>query len=327
MPVGVLALGAHVPENIVTNSDIGRWAGVTEDWVFERTGVLERRYASSGTTTSDMALAAARQVLEANPEAAEKICALVVATCTPDVPQPSTAAILQHKLGLKSIPSFDVNAVCSGFLYSLSIAESMLSGRFKGGYVLVVGADMFSTIMDRTDRKTVSLFGDGSGAVLVGEVPEGYGIESSQLVADGEYNHYVYVEAGGTRMQLDHRTRSEGRHLFRMDGRAVKDYALATLRKIVSDTLDECRLTLADIDRFVFHQANTRLLEAFARDVGVSMDRFVLTAPKFGNTAAASIPLTLHEANAQRPLQRGERLLLASIGGGMTAAATVLTWY
>ncbi|MEU7163416.1 ketoacyl-ACP synthase III [Streptomyces morookaense] len=327
MPIGVLSIGSHVPERVITNQDISAWAGTSPEWIEERTGVLERRYAEPGTTTSDMAAVAATQALDAAGVNRERIGALVVATCTPDVPQPSTAAVLQSKLGLRSVPSFDVNAVCSGFLYALTVAEGLLTTRMRGEQALVVGADMFSTIMDRSDRRTVSLFGDGAGAVVLGEVPEGYGIGATRLVTDGELHHYVGVDAGGTRIPLDECARAEGAHLFHMDGRSVRDYALTTLDKLVGETLGDTGISLDGVDRFILHQANTRLLETFAREAGVDDDRLVLTAPELGNTAAASVPLTLHAAHRRRPLERGERLLLASVGGGMTAGAMLLTWY
>ncbi|MGW6466985.1 3-oxoacyl-ACP synthase III family protein [Streptomyces rubiginosohelvolus] len=327
MAIGVISVGAHLPERIVDNREIAAWAGVTEEWVAERTGILQRRYAAVGEATSDLALPAARAALdEAGPEAGERLAALIVATCTPDHPQPSTAAIVQAGLGLPALPAFDVNAVCSGFLYALTVARALLDGQ-PGQYALVVGADLFSTLMDRGDRKTVSLFGDGAGAVVLGTVPEGYGIHGATLLANGELHDYVKVEAGGTRTPLDERARAAGEHLFRMDGRAVREYAMTTLHKVVGQTLADCGARIEDVDRFVFHQANTRLLESFAAEAGIDPAKVALTAPSLGNTAAASVPLTLHHTHHDRPLERGERVLLASIGGGMTAAATLMTWY
>ncbi|MFF4853502.1 3-oxoacyl-ACP synthase III family protein [Streptomyces rubiginosohelvolus] len=327
MAIGVISVGAHLPERIVDNREIAAWAGVTEEWVAERTGILQRRYAAAGEATSDLALPAARAALdEAGPEAGERLAALIVATCTPDHPQPSTAAIVQAGLGLPALPAFDVNAVCSGFLYALTVARALLDGQ-PGQYALVVGADLFSTLMDRCDRKTVSLFGDGAGAVVLGTVPEGYGIHGATLLANGELHDYVKVEAGGTRTPLDERARAAGEHLFRMDGRAVREYAMTTLHKVVGQTLADCGARIEDVDRFVFHQANTRLLESFAAEAGIDPAKVALTAPSLGNTAAASVPLTLHHTHHDRPLERGERVLLASIGGGMTAAATLMTWY
>ncbi|MFG2121834.1 3-oxoacyl-ACP synthase III family protein [Streptomyces sp. NPDC048710] len=328
MAVGVLSIGSHTPDRIVDNQQISEWTGMSAEWVAERTGILERRYAEPGTTTSDLALPAAREALDGlGPEVREQLAALIVATCTPDVPQPSTASILQHKLGLDSLPAFDVNAVCSGFLYGLAVAEGLIATGRQGSYALLVGADMFSTIMDRDDRRTVSLFGDGAGAVLLGQVPDGYGLQSLRLVTNGELNHYVGVEAGGTRTPLDQRARDAGEHFFRMDGRAVRDYALGVLDKLGNEVLDECGLRLDEVDRFVFHQANTRLLETFVERAGIDPERVVYTAPHLGNTVAASVPLTLHAAHRAKPFTRGERVLLASVGGGMTAGAALLNWY
>ncbi|MGH3434660.1 MAG: 3-oxoacyl-ACP synthase III family protein, partial [Thermocrispum sp.] len=309
MAIGMIGLGGHVPERVVGNAEISRWTGAPEEWVAERTGIEQRRYAGQAAT-SDLAAAAAERALAAVPGAREQLSAIIVATCTPDRPQPSTGAVLQHKLGLKAIPAFDVNAVCSGFLYALTVAEGLLCGRLGGGQVLVVGADKFSAIMDRTDRRTVSLFGDGAGAAVVAAVPDGYGIAATTLVTDGDFHDYVYVEDG----------------VFRMDGRAVREYALTTLRKVVAQTLDDAGIGLHEVDRFVFHQANTRLIEAFADDIGVDRRRFALTAPSLGNTAAASLPLTLVATHRNDPLRRGERVLLAAVGGGMTAGASLLTW-
>lgn len=326
MPVGIVGLGAEVPDRIVTNEEISAWTGAPTDWIVARTGVHERRYAGGGTT-SDLATGAAREALGSCPGARERLAALIVATCTPDSPQPATAAVLQDKLGLAGMPAFDLNAVCSGFLFGLSVAEAMLAGRLSGGVALVVGVDMFSTIMDRSDRRTVSLFGDGAGAVLLAEVPDGYGILALRLVTDGSRNDLVHVRAGGTRQPLDERARTAGEHLFRMDGRAVREYALTTMRTLIEQVTDEAGVPLDQVDRFVFHQANPRLLEAFAEANGLDPDRVELTGPTLGNTAAASIPLTLHQSDTRRPIGRGELVLMASVGGGMTAGAALVRWY
>jgi 3-oxoacyl-(acyl-carrier-protein) synthase III len=186
---------------------------------------------------------------------------------------------------------------------------------------------MLSTIMDRRDRRTVSLFGDGAGAALLGHVPDGYGLLVSRLITDGEFHHFVGVEAGGTRRRLTEAGLREGADLLRMNGREVKNYAIGTLGKLVHGVLEDAGLNIADIDRFVMHQANVRLLEAFAADNGVDPAKVMLTAPEYGNTAAASIPITLAATEVQRPFTRGEHVLMAAIGGGMTAAAALLRWY
>ncbi|MER7400520.1 ketoacyl-ACP synthase III [Streptomyces sp. NPDC000151] len=326
-PIGIVGLGAHVPPDVVDNARIAAWSGADPAWIEERTGILERRYVTPGTTTSRLAAEAAARALRDSPDAAADLGVLIVATSTPDQPQPSTAVLLQQELGLSNVPSFDVNAVCSGFLYALAVAESMLSHRMAGRYGLVVGADLYSSLMDRTDRRTVSLFGDGAGAAVLGPVPHGYGLRGLELQAHGEYRDFVEVVAGGTRKPSDAAAREAGEHLFRMQGRPVRDYALRTLPKVIAAALDQAGLGLHDVDRFILHQANTRLVEACVAELGVDPERVPLTAPVYGNTAAASLPLTLDSAHRRRPFTRGEHLVLAGVGGGMTAGAAVLTWY
>jgi 3-oxoacyl-(acyl-carrier-protein) synthase III len=324
--IGITAVGAHLPGRRIGNDTISAWTGAPVEWVGERTGIHTRRYAVPGTVTSDLAYAAVEDLLAGRPGLRESIDLIVLATSTPDQPQPATAALLQHKLGITAVPAFDVNAVCSGFIYALATAEALLANG-AGRCGLVVGADMYSTIMDRADRRTVSLFGDGAGAVLLAPVPAGYGLLATRLATHGDYRELVEVVAGGTRERLTPKAIEAGRDLFRMDGRRVRDYALHTVPKLIHEALAAAALDADDIDRFVLHQGNTRLVEMLARELGVPMDRVPLTAPAYGNTGAASIPVTLHHTTAERPLERGERVLFASVGGGMTAGAAVLVWY
>ncbi|MFK3735944.1 3-oxoacyl-ACP synthase III family protein [Streptomyces sp. NPDC088090] len=327
MPVGIVGVGAYAPSRIIDNDQISAWTGVTPEWIAERTGVYGRSYAEPGVTTSAMAARAVEELFAGSPHSRENVGLTVLATSTPDQPQPATAVRMQKLLGMHSTPAFDVNAVCSGFVYGLSVAESMLRTSPEKGTALVVGADMYSTIMDRGDRRTVSLFGDGAAAVLLGEVPEGYGIHATRLYADGEGEDLVEVAAGGTREVADDAARAAGRHHFRMQGRAVKEYALQIIPKVVDDVLSRSGLEIDDIDRVFVHQGNTRLVQAVAQQLGVDMARVPLTAPRYGNTGAASIPFTLRHAHRERPIERGERILFATVGGGMTAGAAALTWY
>ncbi|MEU5580036.1 ketoacyl-ACP synthase III [Streptomyces huasconensis] len=326
MQTGILSMGGHVPDEVVDNTRIAQWTGASAAWVEDRTGVLERRYCAPGTTTSELARRAAAEALGDLRQARQDLHHMVVATSTPDQPQPSTAAILQDHLGLAGVAAFDINAVCSGFLYGLAVSHSLLA-RTPERTALVVGADIYSTLMDRTDRRTVSLFGDGAGAVLLGPVPDGFGVRAVHLVADGSRREYVEVVAGGTRRPADAAAREDGAHYFRMRGREVREYALRTFPKVISEVLAEAGLRMEDIGRFVFHQANTRLIEACAEELGIDRQLVPLTAPFLGNTAAASIPLTLRHEHARRPFQRGEHVLLAAVGGGMTAGAAIVTWY
>ncbi|MFE3001798.1 3-oxoacyl-ACP synthase III family protein [Nocardia sp. NPDC059246] len=313
MAVGILRTGAYVPPREVRNATIAEWAGTTTEWVRERTGIEGRRYADAQTATSDLAYQAAVDLLGQR-EGWPRISNIIVATSTADQPQPATAAALQHKLGLSGMPAFDLNSVCVGYLFALTVAAGLVEREGEsGGAALVVGADKYSTIMNRSDRKTVSLFGDGAGATLVGMVPEGYGLHASRLVTDGELRSLVEVPADDP--------------LFRMDGRAVRDYVLTTLPKLIAEALAESGFTLDELDRIILHQANTRLLETCIEELGLDPAKVPLTAPRYGNTGAASIPITLHSSQLERPLRRGERLLLAGVGGGMSAGAAILTWY
>jgi 3-oxoacyl-(acyl-carrier-protein) synthase III len=325
MGIGILACGSYVPEMVVNNALVAEWTGASPDWIQERTGVSERRYAPDELATSDLGYRAVLSLLAQEPAALDDLIAIVLATSTPDQPQPATAAVVQRRLGLEGIPAFDINAVCSGFVYATVVAASL--ARDARSHALVVAADKYSTIMDHDDRKTVSLFGDGAGAILLGPVPDGYGLRSQRLVTHGDHADLVRVKAGGTKMPLDTDALDRGDQLFRMEGRAVREYALDVLPKLIHSTLDDAQLTVADVDRFVLHQANPRLLEALAEQLGIPADKVPLTAPMYGNAGAASIPVTLHSTDVEKPLQRGDQVVFASVGGGMTAGVSVWTWY
>jgi 3-oxoacyl-(acyl-carrier-protein) synthase III len=328
MDIGITGIGAYLPETVIDNETISGWTGASETWIAERTGVTERRYADPKQATSDLALHACLTALTQHPEVkAEDLELIVVGTSTPDQPQPSTATILQDKLGLRDMPAFDLNAVCTSFLYALSIAHSWLAHRRPDGYALIVGADCYSTLMNRSDRRTVTLFGDGAGAALLGPVPSGFGLRASRLAAHGEHRELVEVIAGGTREPLDVDTLATDRHLFRMKGRAVKKYALENMAAIAAAVLDDAQLDVKDISHFIFHQSNPRLVEAIRDELELDPARVPIIADRYGNTAASSIPLTLAILAREQRLIRGQHVLLAGIGGGMTAGAVVMTWH
>ncbi|WP_428935937.1 3-oxoacyl-ACP synthase III family protein [Streptomyces sp. ACT015] len=326
MPLGILDVSGYVPRQVVGNSDISSRAGVDKGWIESRTGILERRYAPDRVATSDLAVQAAEPLVR-DKSVRQRMGAVIVATATPDQPQPATASFVQAGLQLPPLPAFDVNAVCSGFLYAIAAAEGVLAAQPSAAYALVIGADKFSSIMDPNDPRTVSLFGDGAGAALLGQVPEGYGIRGKALVADGATADFVRVEGGGTRAPLDPEAISAGDQLFRMDGRAVKEWALQFVPKVVDEALLQAGESIDDMDRVIFHQGNANLVQSLATKIGIPPEKVALTAPFWGNTAAASIPLTLSHENELRGIRRGEKILLASVGGGMTAAAVVLTWF
>lgn len=323
----MLGLGTCVPSRHITNEDIASWSGAAPAWIAERTGVRERRYVAPGTTTSDLAAGAADLALTDAGVDAQQVGLLIVATSTPDQPQPATAVHVQRKLGLPTCPAFDVNAVCSGFVYALVAAASMLEVDATTGRALCIGADVYSFIMDREDRRTVPLFGDGAAAAVLGRVPDGYGVLGHSLAADGRAAEYVQVPAGGTSRPASRATLAGKDHKFQMQGRQVRDFALTHVPKLVGQALDRAGVTLEDVDRVVIHQGNVRLVLALAEAMGVNPSRVPITGEAFGNTAAASVPLTLALSHQASPLRRGDLVLLAAVGGGMTAGAVVVRWY
>lgn len=320
----ILGMGSYVPETEISNQRIAQWTGVDEDWIEARTGILSRRYADADTATSDLATNAAEQAVKNSGVDRSSIAGLILATSTPDVPQPATASIVQSNLGIDRSMSFDISAVCSGFLFGMSLADSLLSKMPEGASILLIGADTFSRIMDRTDRKTVSLFGDGAGAVLLGRSDSSRGLQEIQTETHADLHHLVTVPAGGSRLPTSLASLERGDQFFKMDGRAVRNFAVEQLSGMTKGCLDRAGITIGDIDWFVFHQANVRLLEEYALTVGADFARFMLTAPEYGNTAAACIPLTL--AKNSQTFKPGDRILMASIGGGMTSGMALYTW-
>jgi 3-oxoacyl-(acyl-carrier-protein) synthase III len=327
VPIGILGLGSYLPARAVTNAEVASWARTTEDWIETATGVRERRYAGDDEATSDLAVAAARAALGDDAGLRARLAAIVLATSTPDQPQPATAALVQRALGLPGVPAFDLNAVCSGFLYAVTVAEALLTRSAPEATALVLGADKYSAIMNRADRRTVSLFGDGAGAVVLGRVPDGYGIHATHLSTDGQYSEMIEVRGGGTRLPAGAPGATDEDHLFRMNGFTVREYVLRTLPAAVHAVLDAAGMKLGELDRLVVHQANPKLVGLCAAELGLPPEKVPLTAVELGNTAVASVPVTLDAAHRRQPLRRGERILLAAVGGGLSTGAVLLTWY
>ncbi len=320
--VVVRGSGSYLPKNIVTNDDLAAKVDTTHEWIVERTGIEARHIAADGELTSDLAYAAAVNALEDAGMAADEIDLIVLATSTPDNTFPATATKIQARLGIHHGAAFDVQAVCSGFVYALSVAECLLkSGQHKKA--LVIGAETFSRILDWEDRTTCVLFGDGAGAVVLDtQMGEGTtndrGILAAQLRSDGRYYDKLYVDGGPSSNQVAGFLRMEGREVFR--------HAVGNISSIISSTLEEVGLEASDIDWFVPHQANKRILEGTARKIGMEMDKIVITVDKHGNTSAASIPLALDVARKDGRIQKGDLVLLEAMGGGFTWGAVLIRW-
>ncbi len=306
----IIGTGSYLPERILSNADLEKMVETTDQWIVERTGIRERHIVADNQVTSDLALEAAKQALAAAGIEPGAIDLIVVATTTPDRVFPSTACILQAKLGISNgAPAFDVQAVCSGFVYGLTVADSFIkSGQAK--CALVVGAETLSRITDYSDRSNCILWGDGAGAVIL-QASEQPGIVSSHIHADGRYEQLLYVDGGVS-------LKKQGAAYMRMEGNAVFKMAVNTLDAIVDETLAANGLAKSDIQWLVPHQANIRIIQATAKKLGMSMDNVVLTVDRHGNTSAASIPLALDTAVRDGRIKAGELVLMEAFGGGFT---------
>jgi 3-oxoacyl-[acyl-carrier-protein] synthase-3 len=314
----IVGTGSYLPEKVLTNRDLELAVDTTDEWIYTRTGIRQRHIAADGETTSDLALEASRSALRAAGIAPGDLDLIVMATTTPDMVFPSTACLLQAKLGVRNCPAFDVQAVCSGFVYGLSTADSfMRSGPYRN--VLVVGAEIYSRILDWSDRSTCVLFGDGAGAVVLRR-DSSPGILSSHLHADGSYANQLSVPGtvcGG---------KVSGRPLLQMDGGGVFKFAVKALDDLVEETLAANGMQKSDIDWLVPHQANIRIIQASAKKLRLSMEKVVITVDRHANTSAASIPLALDEAVRDGRIRAGQHVLLEAVGGGFTWGAVLVKW-
>jgi len=314
----VVGTGSYLPEKILTNRELSELVDTSDEWIVTRTGIRERRIAADDQNGSDLALHAAHRALEAAGIRADQLGLLIVATTTPDMIFPSTACILQAKLGVRGFPCFDVQAVCSGFVYALTVADLFLRSR-QCDYALVVGTEVYSRILDWKDRGTCVLFGDGAGAVVLA-ASETPGILGSVLHADGSYTRMLAVPgqvcAGGVR----------GTPYVTMEGNAVFRFAVRVLEEAVEELLAKHKLGKDAIDWLIPHQANVRIIEATARKLGLSMERVVVTVDRHANTSAASIPLALDEAVRDGRIKPGQNIVLEAVGGGFTWGASLLRW-
>jgi len=315
----ILGVGSALPARVMTNADMSKVVDTSDEWIVERTGIRSRHIAADGETTRTLGLAAARKALaHAGIEAAE-VDLIILATSTPDQTFPATAAMIQADLGITAGAAFDVQAVCSGFVYGLATADAMLRcGQAK--CALVIGSETFSRILDWSDRTTCVLFGDGAGAVVLrAEAGTGTladrGILATRIRSDGRYADKLYVDGGPST------TRTVG-HL-RMEGREVFKHAVVNIASVMEETIAQAGLKPSDIDWFVPHQANRRILEGTARKIGIAEDRIVITLDRHGNTSAASIPLALDAAVKDGRIQRGDLVLMEAMGGGFTWGAVL----
>ncbi|HKT17426.1 MAG TPA: beta-ketoacyl-ACP synthase III [Stellaceae bacterium] len=318
----VLGCGGYLPERIVTNADLARTLDTSDEWIVQRTGIRERRVAASGELTSDLAVKAARRALAASGVEAADVDLIVLATSTPDNTFPATATKVQAALGIAGGAAFDVQAVCTGFVYALATADNFIRAG-QSRMALVIGAETFSRILDWQDRGTCVLFGDGAGAMVLRGVPSNgsiaeRGVLSTHLHSDGRHYDLLYVDGGVAT------TGTSG--LLRMQGREVFRHAVACLASVVDEALAANGLSGRDVDWLVPHQANRRIIDAMARKLGLPAEKVVLTIDRHANTSAASVPLALAEAAEDGRIRPGQLVLVEAMGGGLTWGAALLRW-
>ena len=325
-PTRIASLATYVPPRVLTNADLEKMVDTTDEWILKRTGIRERHIVGPGVATSDLGTQASLKAIEKAGLTPDDIGFVVVGTVTPDMMFPSTACLIQHKIGAHHAWGFDLSAACSAFTFALTTASQMIASGAHD-HALVVGADVMSSIIDYHDRATCVLFGDGAGAVVVSAARPGDGtILDFEHEIDGAGGHALCMPAGGSLHPPSHETIDRRLHYVKQDGQAVFKFAIRKTEEISRRLLDRNGLTPADLDLFVSHQANRRIIQAATERLGVSEERVVINIERFGNTTAATIPLALNDAICSGRLKNGDLVLLASVGAGFTVGAVLLRW-
>ena len=322
---GIIGIGSFAPQKVLTNLDLEKIVDTTDEWILTRSGIRERHIVDDGVNTSDLALEASKRALECAGLPAEKLDLIICATITGDMPFPATSCLVQDKLGATDVPAFDLQAGCSGWVYGLSTASQFVrTGTYD--HVLVIGADILSRFTDWTDRSTCVLFGDAAGAVVIGPTTPGTGVLAASLGADGSGGELLRMDAGGSKLPTSEETVKNRQHYIRMEGREVFKFAVRIMGEASVQALAMCGMTPADIDLFIPHQANIRIIDAAVNRLGLPEDKVFINVQNYGNTSAASIPLALDEAYRQGRIREGDIVVVVGFGAGLTWAASVLKW-
>ena len=322
--ISITGLGCRVPERVITNDELATMMDTNDEWIRERTGIRERRIAAPGEALSDLCLPACRDALEQAGLDASEIDLIIVATVTPDMAFPSTGAILADQLGAPNAAAYDLSAGCTGFMYAVAQGYGMLAGGLAQK-ALIVGGDLLSRILDWSDRSTAVLFGDGAGAVVLEKVSGG-GFLGFELGADGSGGPQLYVPAGGSRSPATEETVAEGMHFVKMNGREVFKFATRVLVSSAEAVLAECGRSIEDVDVYVPHQANVRIIEHARQKLGIPEEKTVIDVDRYGNTSSGSIPLALADATADGRLRPGQLVLMTGMGAGLTWGSGLIEW-
>jgi 3-oxoacyl-[acyl-carrier-protein] synthase-3 len=324
--VGIIGIGSYAPEKVVTNKDLEKIVDTSDEWIVSRTGIKQRHIVEPGVATSDLAAQAAERALLHARITADEIDLIIVATATPDMSFPSTACLIQDKIKASKAAAFDLSAGCSGFVYGLVTGSQFIkTGLYKK--VLVIGAETISTILDWNDRNTCVLFGDGAGAVVLGEVPAGYGILGVDLGADGSGGDFLKMPAGGSRIPATKSSIEQRLHYLQMSGNDVFKFAVRVMGESAAKALEHAGLSHKDVDCLIPHQANTRIIQSAAKRLKLPLEKVIVNVDKYGNTSAASIPLAMDEAIKDDKLKSGDVVVVVGFGAGLTWASCVIKWY
>lgn len=322
---GIIGTGSFTPEKVLTNFDFEKFVDTTDEWIVTRTGIRQRHIAEEGVAASDLAFHAATRALESAGIGAEELDLVICATITGDMPFPSTACILQNKIGAVNAGAFDLQAGCSGWVYALTVANQFIkAGTYN--HILVVGVDALSKLTDFTDRSTCVLFGDGAGAVVLGPVAGGEGVLSTCLGADGSGSELLKVDAGGSKMPTSEETVKNKLHYIKMEGREVYKFAVRIMVEASINALEKCGLTPEDVDIFVPHQANERIIDAARDRLKIPAEKVFKNVANYGNTSAASIPIALDEACRSGQIKAGDVVVAVGFGAGLTWASAAIKW-
>jgi 3-oxoacyl-[acyl-carrier-protein] synthase-3 len=322
----ITALGTYVPPRLLTNADLEKMVDTTNEWIMERVGIRERHLVDKGVAASDLAVEAVKNMLASHPLDLQQVDLIVVGTVTPDMMYPSTACLVQHKLGIENTWGFDVSAGCSGFLYALNAGVKFVeSGQYKK--VLVIGSDVNSSMTDYTDRAVCIIFGDGAGAVLLEPAEDGEdGVIDHVAQIEGMGGQFLYMPGGGSLNPASHETVDQKMHYIHQDGKNVFKYAVKKMAEMTERVLERNKLTGKDVDCFIAHQANRRIITATADRLGMPLEKVVINIDRYGNTTAGTIPLAMQTAIEEGNLKKGDLVLIAAVGAGFTSGATLLRW-
>ena len=322
---GIIGVGMYAPEKVLTNAELAGMLNVTEEWIETMPGIRERHIAAPSQAASDLGAVAAQRALAQAGVSSDEVDLIIVSTSTPDMQFPSTACIIQERLGIKNVPAFDLTAVCSGFVYALTVGAQFIANEFYRT-VLVIGTEAVSRVINWSDKDTCMLIGDGAGAVVLRQVPSGYGVLSAKLGADGSGASFMMVPAGGSRKPVTAEVIEKKMNKIQMNGQEVFKFAMKKLPEVTEQALELANLHTEDLKLIIPHQANRRIIEAAARRMELPMEKFMVNVERYGNTSSATIPIALHEALETGRIESGDLIALTGFGGGLAWGSLIMRW-